>query len=182
MKKIYKYTIFTIILYFVQIGIAGAVCFDKNNQTWQSFKMLIWTCFGITSFIMNVFLLTYGYINGYIIQNIIQPTPTEETNIIQDTEVIFGSKVTAQDCIGRTERYAVKYCNARNGQMNETNIETDYDKIRYSMKYCCKHYLFYVNSINILKQYDIAFYEDGSCCTNNCTLIRNNAIQKEYNR
>ena len=78
---------------------------------------------------MNVFLLTYGYINGYIIQNITPQTPMEETSITQDKEITFGSKVTAQDCVSRTERYAVKYCNARNGQMDEINIETDYDKM-----------------------------------------------------
>ncbi|MBO4956568.1 MAG: hypothetical protein J6C50_01905 [Rickettsiales bacterium] len=106
----------------------------------------------------------------------------EETSITQDKEITFGSKVTAQDCVSRTERYAVKYCNARNGQMDEINIETDYDKIRYSMKYCCKNYLFYVNSVNLLKKHDIAFYENGTCCTSNCTLTRNNTIQKEYSR
>ena len=178
MKKIHRYIVFTIVPYFVQISTASAACFNENNRIWQSFKTLVCTCLVIISFTVNLFVLAYEY----IMHNITPPIPTEETNIAQDKEVTLGSKINAQDCIGRTERYAVKYCNARNGQMNETNIETDYDRIRYNMKYCCKHYLFYVNSVNILRQYDIAFYEDGSCCTNNCTLVRNNSIQKEYNK
>lgn len=178
MKKIYRYTILTSILYFIQTGIVSAACFYKNDQAWQSFKMLIYSCLGIISFIINVFFFIYEY----TIQNITPQTPMEETSITQDKEITFGSKVTAQDCVSRTERYAVKYCNARNGQMDEINIETDYDKIRYSMKYCCKNYLFYVNSVNLLKKHDIAFYENGTCCTSNCTLTRNNTIQKEYSR
>lgn len=173
MKKIYKYAIFTIILYLIQIDIANAACFDANIALWNQRKTFLYIILTTIISIMS------GAI-GYNIKNFVDikySTPSPSNN-----EVALGSTVTAQDCISRTERYAIRYCNARNGQINETNIEIDYDKIKYGMKYCCEKYLFYVNSLNVLKVHDIAFYENGTCCMSNCTSVRNNAIQEEYNK